>query len=163
MNGTRLLGLYVRQLRIERGYSLREMGVVADLSHTQIDIIEKGYDPRTGRRANTTVETLQKLARALAVPFDRFVDCLEGRAAVTLTRPYEQWHSDEKEDWESSDGEEREYLRLRYGCAKVIFTPTEDTALRSALFGGDFRPTEEEWAMICRLVDYIKSQRGGRR
>ena len=163
MNGTRLLGIYVRQLRTERGYSLREMGEIADLSHTQIDIIEKGYDPRTGRRANTTVETLQKLSRALGVPFDRFVDCLEGRASVTLTRPYEDWYPDEREDWEMADGEEREHLRLRYGRARVVFAPEEEVSLKSALFGADFQPTDEEWSMICRMVDYIKSQRGGRK
>lgn len=55
------LGAHVRAIRGER--SLREFAQQCDgLSHTQLDAIEKGYDPRTGKPVNLTWETLRKLA-----------------------------------------------------------------------------------------------------
>ncbi|MDI9501945.1 MAG: helix-turn-helix transcriptional regulator [Bacillota bacterium] len=61
------LGDYIKSYREERGLSLREFGRRADLSHTMIDVLEKGYDPRTGKKANVTIESLVKIAKAMGV------------------------------------------------------------------------------------------------
>ena len=49
-----LLGTVVRNYRQENHLSLRAFGEMCGISHTTIDCIEKGYDPRTGKRVNIT-------------------------------------------------------------------------------------------------------------
>ena len=53
---------FVRQ---QRGtMSLREFAQKCDgISHTQIDSIERGVDPRTGKPVRPTVETLAKISK----------------------------------------------------------------------------------------------------
>lgn len=56
------LSEFVRQ---QRGtMSLREFAQKCDgISHTQIDSIERGVDPRTGKPVRPTVETLAKISK----------------------------------------------------------------------------------------------------
>lgn len=57
------LGEFVRK---QRGRSsLRTFAKKCDLSHTHLDSIERGYDPRTGKPVGITVEVLNKIAKAL--------------------------------------------------------------------------------------------------
>lgn len=56
------LGELIKELR--GTMSLREFGKKCDVSHTHIDSIEKGVDPRTGKTVNVTVEMLSKIAKA---------------------------------------------------------------------------------------------------
>ena len=61
-----LLGKFVRGKRGDM--SLREFARLCDnISHTQIDSIEKGYDPRTNKPIKPTVETLMKIAKGTGV------------------------------------------------------------------------------------------------
>lgn len=61
------LGEYVRAKRTELGMSLREFAAFCGLSHTHVDSIERGYDPRSGRKVNPTSVTIRKLSHALGV------------------------------------------------------------------------------------------------
>lgn len=45
--------------------SLREFAEKCNISHTHLDSIEKGYDPRTNKPVKVTVETLKKIANAM--------------------------------------------------------------------------------------------------
>lgn len=62
-----------RFVREKRGnMSLREFAkLCGNISHTQIDSIERGIDPRTGKPVRPTVETLSKIAQGtgVSVPF----------------------------------------------------------------------------------------------
>ena len=53
-------------IRAKRGnMSLREFAkLCGNLSHTQIDSIEKGFDPRTSKPVSPTIDTLNKIAKA---------------------------------------------------------------------------------------------------
>lgn len=55
------LGEIVREARGE--LPLREFAKKCKISHTHLDSIEKGRDPRTGKPVSITVETLEKLAK----------------------------------------------------------------------------------------------------
>ncbi len=161
MNGAAVLGYYVRELRRARGLSLREMGELCGISHTQIDILEKGYDPRTGKRANTTVETLSKLAAATGENLSRFVACLDGSARVTLTRPEDAWYQDELQDYDRAGDEERAMLRLRYGRAQITFPASpsaadEETA-KAVLFGEGYPVTDAQWRQVKAFVAALKA------
>ena len=63
-----LLGDVVRKYRQENHLSLRAFGEMCGISHTTIDCIEKGYDPRTGKRVNITNMTFSKLSDVLKIP-----------------------------------------------------------------------------------------------
>ena len=60
------LSKFVRQKRGDM--SLREFAkLCGDISHTQIDSIERGVDPRTGKPVRPTVDTLSKIAQGTGV------------------------------------------------------------------------------------------------
>ena len=60
------LGNFVREKRGEM--SLRDFAKqCGDISHTQIDSIERGVDPRTGKPVKPTIETLAKIAKGTGV------------------------------------------------------------------------------------------------
>lgn len=56
-------------IRAKRGnMSLREFAkLCGNLSHTQIDSIEKGFDPRTSKPVSPTIDTLNKIAKGIGV------------------------------------------------------------------------------------------------
>lgn len=58
-----------RFVRTKRGdMSLREFAkLCGNISHTQIDSIERGIDPRTSKPVRPTVETLSKIAKGTGV------------------------------------------------------------------------------------------------
>ena len=57
------IGDYIKQYRGD--VSLRDFAKKCDISHTHLDSIEKGYDPRTGKPVRVTVDTLKKIAKAM--------------------------------------------------------------------------------------------------
>lgn len=60
------LGEFIRQKRGK--LSLRDFASKFGISHTMIDCIEKGFDPRTKKPIHPTVEILSKIARGLSIP-----------------------------------------------------------------------------------------------
>lgn len=58
------LGKFIKSLRLEKGMSLREFGNACGISHTHIDSIEKGADPRTGKTVKITNDVIEKIANA---------------------------------------------------------------------------------------------------
>lgn len=73
-----LLGDVVRNYRQENHLSLRAFGEMCGISHTTIDCIEKGYDPRTGKRVNITNMTFSKLSDVLKIPVSVLVNLSVG-------------------------------------------------------------------------------------
>lgn len=57
------IGEYIRKYRGDM--SLRDFADKCEISHTHLDSIEKGIDPRTGKPVKVTVETLKKIASAM--------------------------------------------------------------------------------------------------
>ena len=57
------IGEFIKKYR--GNMSLREFADKCDISHTHLDSIEKGYDPRTGKPVRVTVDTLKKIANAM--------------------------------------------------------------------------------------------------
>ena len=73
-----LLGDFVQTKRKEMGLSLRDFGKLCCISHTTIDVIERGYDPRTGKAINITDSTYEKLSIGLGVPMAHLVALSKG-------------------------------------------------------------------------------------
>ena len=57
------LGEFIRQYRGNQ--SLREFANKCGISHTHLDSIEKGIDPRSGKAVRITIDTLKKIAKAM--------------------------------------------------------------------------------------------------
>lgn len=58
------LGLRIRELRVEKNYSLKEFADKLDIEYTNLVRIEKG-------RTNVRLSTLVKIANALEVPISK--------------------------------------------------------------------------------------------
>lgn len=65
-----LLGEYIKNYRKEHELSLRQFAKMCDISHTHIDSIERGIDPRTGKTVKISNETILKIANAIDVKPD---------------------------------------------------------------------------------------------
>ncbi len=59
------IGKFIKNYRGEM--SLREFADKCEISHTHLDSIEKGVDPRTGKPVRVTIETLKKIAKAMGM------------------------------------------------------------------------------------------------
>jgi transcriptional regulator with XRE-family HTH domain len=59
------LGDYLKERR--QNDSLREFAYKLGISHTHLDSIERGYDPRSGKPVKITVDTLSKIAKGLGM------------------------------------------------------------------------------------------------
>lgn len=57
------IGEYIKNYRGDM--SLREFAEKCGISHTHLDSIEKGIDPRTGKPVKVTVDTLKKISSAM--------------------------------------------------------------------------------------------------
>ncbi len=157
---TALLGAYIRICRESRGWSLRELAAAAGISHTTVDNIERGYDPRTGRTTNITLDTLYRLADALEETPHRLLACLDGTARLVLARPIDTWHEDEREDMEHERGGVREYLKFKWGHGEIRFpnADSEEAAAKRHLFGA-YDPTDAEWAQVVQFAHFIAAKK----
>lgn len=59
------IGEFIKKYRGDM--SLREFAEKCDISHTHLDSIEKGIDPRTGKPVRVTVDTLKKIAKTMGM------------------------------------------------------------------------------------------------
>lgn len=59
------LGMIIREYRQERNLSLREFATRCQLSHSYIDKLEKGIDPRNGKPVEPTLAVIEKIAKAI--------------------------------------------------------------------------------------------------
>jgi len=61
------IGKIIKAKRKEKKLSLRDFALLCDLSHTYIDCLEKGFDPRSGKPVSPTIDTLDKIANGLGI------------------------------------------------------------------------------------------------
>jgi transcriptional regulator with XRE-family HTH domain len=64
-------GQFLKELRGKR--SLREIERLSGVSHVQLSNLEKGVDPRTGKKSEPSIETLTKLAKTYDIPLDDMI------------------------------------------------------------------------------------------
>lgn len=68
------LGPFIQKKRKERGLSLRDFSVLCGLSHSYLDSLEKGKDPRTSKPVSPTIDTIKKLAKGLGLPINDLIN-----------------------------------------------------------------------------------------
>lgn len=68
------LGNYLKELRKGKSLSIRKASEEIGISHTYLDSLEKGYDPRTNKKRQPTPLVLRKLSKYYDVPFPNLMD-----------------------------------------------------------------------------------------
>ena len=80
----------LRQLRRERGLSLRNFSDVVGISHAYLNKLEKGEDYRTGKPIAPTIDTLVKISEGLGIPTKKFLNmCGYFEGSLSAREPYE--------------------------------------------------------------------------
>lgn len=82
------LGKFIKAKRTAKKMSLRDFGNLAGLSHSYVDSLEKGVDPRSGKSVMPTIDTLVKLSRALNMPLDELLVAAGYLDHVSVEGPY---------------------------------------------------------------------------
>ncbi|HDR7977109.1 TPA: helix-turn-helix transcriptional regulator [Bacillus cereus] len=59
------LGMIIREYRQEHNLSLRDFATRCQLSHSYIDKLEKGIDPRNGKPVEPTLTVIEQIAHAI--------------------------------------------------------------------------------------------------
>ena len=130
------LGTFIRNKRESLGMSLRDFGRMCDISHTTIDCIEKGYDPRTEKEINITNNTFSKLSNALGVPISKLVELSQG--------------IDSEKDNEGADGLSEEAVKI--GKAFDAAAPEMKKLVEAALSGAQsVRPDTVKIKITCPI------------
>ena len=62
------IGARLKEAREARNLSLRKAAEMIGISHTYLDTLEKGRDPRTGNPVNPSAETLVQISKGYAIP-----------------------------------------------------------------------------------------------
>lgn len=63
------LGNYLKKLRKNKNKSIRKASEEIGISHTYLDSLEKGYDPRTKKERKPTPEVIKKISNYYKVPY----------------------------------------------------------------------------------------------
>lgn len=86
MEGSPDVGLKIRELRVQRGLSLRALAEVCDVSPNTISLIERGH-------SSPSVDTLQRLATGLGVPIVSLFETGAPPARLVLTKSTDRMRS----------------------------------------------------------------------
>jgi len=67
-----MLGDYLKTLRGNK--SIREAARGIGISHTYLDSLEKGYDPRTNKKRIPSVDTMMKISEYYNIPLSDLIE-----------------------------------------------------------------------------------------
>ena len=67
------IGKKLKEAREARNLSLRKAAEMIGVSHTYLDTLEKGRDPRTGNQVNPSAETLVQISKGYDIPIDELL------------------------------------------------------------------------------------------
>lgn len=70
------LGDIIKKYRLDHDLSLREFSKKCGLSHTYIDKLEKGVDPRSKKPVEPTLDALEKVSIAIDLSLDELLTTL---------------------------------------------------------------------------------------
>lgn len=67
------MGERLREIRTKKNLSLREAAEKVGVSHTYLNALEKGANPRTGKPVNPSAKTLLRISETYAIPLEELV------------------------------------------------------------------------------------------
>lgn len=63
-------GNFLKEIREQKELSVRKASEKIGISHTYLDSLEKGFDPRTKKERKPTPEVLKKLSKGLGIDYN---------------------------------------------------------------------------------------------
>lgn len=72
------------EYRKRTGMSQREFARKCNLSHGTVPILEKGYNPQTGKKNEPDIMTYRKIAQGMEIPIDTLMEMLDQTELVSL-------------------------------------------------------------------------------
>lgn len=67
------IGKRLKEAREARNLSLRKAAEMIRVSHTYLDTLEKGRDPRTGNPVNPSAEILVQISKGYSIPIEELL------------------------------------------------------------------------------------------
>lgn len=78
------LGELIIDYRKRMNISQREFARKCNLSHGTIPILEKGFNPQTGKKIIPDVQTYQKIANGMNISMDELLDTIDQSSMISL-------------------------------------------------------------------------------
>lgn len=78
------LGEWIKQYRAERKLSMQDFADMCGFSKAYIGQLEKGINPSTGKPISPTIQTFNKIAVAVGMDLDKFLNMLDTDQKVTV-------------------------------------------------------------------------------
>lgn len=105
-------GRKIKKLRLDKKESLRTASSNIGISHTYLDSLEKGYDPRTKKERKPTSDVVLKIAEYYDYPFLKLMQLLgmymkelDDEQLEELTNNFSEYVSNTKTDFGISEDE----------------------------------------------------------
>ena len=115
------LGEYIKKYRTDHRYSMDEFAKRVNMSKAYISILERNYNPSTGKAAVPSLETIRRVALATGTDFNELIAMLDGDQQISLG------NDDEAENVPSS---------VRYGGNIIPLPATKKIPLIGAIACG---------------------------
>lgn len=80
------IGLYVKHYRERYKLSMQEFADKADLSKGYISMLEKGKHPQNDREIVPSIETVNKIAKAMNLSIDELLARIDGNQMIDISR-----------------------------------------------------------------------------
>ena len=97
-----LLGNYLKQRREQSGMSLREFADKLGISHSFLDKIEKGVDPRNNKPVEPTLVTYKSIAKGLGITLTQLL-IFSGHIDNEFNDIELEFHEDEPDSYTLDD------------------------------------------------------------
>lgn len=149
------LGDLIVQYRQRNELSQREFARRAELSNSLISIIEKGYNPQTGKEMSPDMETYFKIGRAMGISIQKLFELLGDDATVQLI----SISGDIPDDIPDEDYEPDRFC-IESGDYDRLEALHHDPALR-LLFDHTRRMSHEDVEFMLQMAERIKKERSG--
>ncbi len=81
------LGDYIKEYRLSRKFSMDDFAQKTGISKAYISILERNFNPSTGKAAIPSLDVIKKVATATGVDFNDLIAMLDAEQAVYVGRP----------------------------------------------------------------------------
>lgn len=78
------LGEYIKKYRTDHKYSMDEFAKRVSMSKAYISILERNYNPSTGKAAVPSLETVRRVALATGMDFNELIAMLDEDQQISL-------------------------------------------------------------------------------
>ena len=80
------LGDYIKEYRLSRKYSMDDFAQLTGISKAYISILERNYNPSTGKAAIPSLDVIKRVAGATGIDFNDLIAMLDSEQAVYVGR-----------------------------------------------------------------------------